>query len=62
MAEEFSCEGIRCIRHINSQKAERILGTLGGGNHFIELDKADDGSLYLVVHTGSRHLGEEVAE
>ncbi|MDE7339331.1 MAG: RtcB family protein [Lachnospiraceae bacterium] len=62
MAEEFSCEGIRCIRHINRQKAERNLGTLGGGNHFIELDKADDGSLYLVVHTGSRHLGEEVAE
>ncbi len=62
MAEKFSCEGIRCIRHINRQKAERSLGTLGGGNHFIELDKADDGSLYLVVHTGSRHLGEEVAE
>ncbi|MDE7277691.1 MAG: RtcB family protein [Lachnospiraceae bacterium] len=51
MAEEFSCEGIHCIRHINRQKAERSLGTLGGGNHFIELDKADDGSLYFVVHT-----------
>lgn len=62
MAEEFSYEGLRCIRHINRQKAERSLGTLGGGNHFIELDKGGDGSLYLVVHTGSRHLGEEVAE
>ena len=40
----------------------KSLGTLGGGNHFIELDQSDDGSLYLVVHTGSRHLGEEVAE
>ena len=62
MAEEFSFDGLHCIRHINRQKAERSLGTLGGGNHFIELDKALDGSLYLVVHTGSRHLGEEVAE
>ena len=62
MAEEFSYEGLHCICHINRPKADRSLGTLGGGNHFIELDKGDDGSLYLVVHTGSRHLGEEVAE
>ena len=62
MAEEFSYEGLHCIRHINQDKADRSLGTLGGGNHFIELDKGSDGSLYLVVHTGSRHLGEEVAE
>ena len=62
MAEEFFCERLCCARHINRQKAERSLGTLGGGNHFIELDKGEDGSLYLVVHTGSRHLGEEVAE
>lgn len=62
MAEEFSYEGLHCIRHINRNKADRSLGTLGGGNHFIELDKGNDGSLYLVVHTGSRHLGEEVAD
>lgn len=62
MAEEFSYEGLHCIRHINRNKADRSLGTLGGGNHFIELDKGADGCLYLVVHTGSRHLGEEVAE
>ena len=62
MAEDFSYEGLHCLRHINRQRADRSLGTLGGGNHFIELDKGDDGSLYLVVHTGSRHLGEEVAE
>jgi len=62
MAEEFSYEGLHCIRHINRNKADRSLGTLGGGNHFIELDRGTDGSLYLVVHTGSRHLGEEVAE
>ncbi len=62
MAEEFSYEGLHCIRHINRNKADRSLGTLGSGNHFIELDKGTDGSLYPVVHTGSRHLGEEVAE
>jgi len=62
MAKEFSCDELHCIRHINRQKAERSLGTLGGGNHFIELDIGKDGSLYLAVHTGSRHLGEEVAE
>ena len=62
MAEEFSYEELHCVQHINRQKADRSLGTLGGGNHFIELDKSTDGSMYLVVHTGSRHLGEEVAE
>lgn len=62
MAEAFSYEKLHCASHINRQKAERSLGTLGGGNHFIELDRGADGSLYLVVHTGSRHLGEEVAE
>lgn len=61
MAGEFSYERLHCLKYINRQKAERSLGTLGGGNHFIELDRGKDDSLYLVVHTGSRHLGEEVA-
>lgn len=47
---------------INTSLAERSLGTLGGGNHFIEVDKGDDGSLYLIIHTGSRNLGKRVAE
>ena len=46
---------------VNIPLAELSLGTLGGGNHFIEVDKDDDGNLYLVIHTGSRHLGLEVA-
>ena len=62
LAEGFPYGKLRCARHIHRQKAERSLGTLGGGNHFIELDRGTDGKLYLVVHTGSRHLGEEVAE
>lgn len=62
MAAEFPYEKLHCARHVNRPKAERSLGTLGGGNHFLELDRGEDGGLYLVVHTGSRHLGEEVAE
>lgn len=42
--------------------AYRSIGSLGGGNHFIELDKDNDGSLWFVIHTGSRHLGLEVAK
>lgn len=38
------------------------LGTLGGGNHFIEVDEDSDGVKYLVIHTGSRNLGKQVAE
>ena len=41
---------------------ERSMGTLGGGNHFIEIDEGSDGSKYLVIHTGSRNLGKQVAE
>lgn len=62
MAAEFPYEKLHCARHVNRPKAERSLGTLGGGNHFLELDRGEDGGLHLVVHTGSRHLGEEVAE
>ena len=41
--------------------APRAPGTLGGGNHFIEIDRATDGGLYLIIHTGSRNLGKQVA-
>lgn len=47
---------------INLDRAEKSLGTLGGGNHFIEVDKDTDGYLWLVIHTGSRNLGKQVAE
>ena len=51
-----------CARHVDLIRAEKSIGTLGGGNHFIEADKDDEGNLYIVVHSGSRHLGLEVAK
>ena len=54
-------EDLRSFNRINVSKAMRSLGTLGGGNHFIEVDKAGD-KVYVVIHSGSRHLGKEVTE
>ena len=50
-----------CCKHIDPDRAEPSLGTLGGGNHFIEADKGSDGEIYIVIHSGSRHLGVETA-
>lgn len=55
-------EELHCYKKVDTRKAKESLGTLGGGNHFIEIDKDDDGNLYLVIHTGSRNLGACVAE
>ncbi len=52
---------LACADEVNLARATRSTGSLGGGNHFIEIDKDDDGALYLVIHSGSRHLGVEVA-
>ena len=61
--EAFDLEALRCYRNLkDSRRLQRSLGTLGGGNHFIEVDKGSDGALYLVIHTGSRNLGKQVAE
>ena len=61
--ERFDLTGLRCYRSLkDARRLERSLGTLGGGNHFIEADKAADGTLYLVIHSGSRNLGKQVAE
>ena len=61
-ADEINLDDLRCVRHINMHRAIHSIGTLGGGNHFIEVGKDEKGALYLVVHSGSRHLGNEVAE
>lgn len=55
-------EALRCYKKVDTRRAKESLGTLGGGNHFIEVDKDEEGSLYLVIHTGSRNLGLQVAE
>ena len=61
--EHFDLMALRCYRQLrDTRRLERSLGTLGGGNHFIELDRAADGTCYLVIHSGSRNLGKQVAE
>lgn len=59
--EELDLTALCCYAAINPLRAEKSLGTLGGGNHFIEVDRDEEGNLYLVIHSGSRHLGLEVA-
>lgn len=52
---------LKCKNHINIDRAIKSVGTLGGGNHFIEIDKDIQGNKYLIIHTGSRYLGKQVA-
>lgn len=59
--EQIDLSELCCIKHIDQLRAEKSIGTLGGGNHFIEVDRDDNGQLYIIVHSGSRHLGVEVA-
>ena len=60
--KNIDLDNLRCIAKINKERAVYSLGSLGGGNHFIELDKDDEDNIYLVVHSGSRYLGKQVAE
>ena len=61
--ERFDLLDLRCYRGLkDARRLERSLGTLGGGNHFIEIDQAADGTKYMVIHSGSRNLGKQVAE
>ncbi len=61
--ERFDLTALRCYRSLrDTRRLERSLGTLGGGNHFIEVEAAGDGRRYLVIHSGSRNLGKQVAE
>lgn len=59
--EEINLEDLYCYKYIDPRRAEKSMGTLGGGNHFIEANKDEEGNIYVVVHSGSRHLGLEVA-
>ena len=61
--DEIDLNLLRCKTEgrINLDRAVKSLGTLGGGNHFIEANKDEEGKIFLVIHSGSRHLGLEVA-
>jgi RNA-splicing ligase RtcB len=61
-AENFDFSALYCKSKIDTDSAEKSLGTLGGGNHFIELDRCENGTLVLIIHSGSRSLGSGVAE
>ena len=58
--DEIDLRELRCARKVNLDRARRSIGSLGGGNHFIEVDRGENGRLFLVVHSGSRYLGTQV--
>ncbi len=61
--EPFDFERLRCWKHMDNRgRLKNSLGTLGGGNHFIEIDRGEDGTYWLVIHSGSRNLGKQVCE
>lgn len=60
-ASNVDLNKLKCAQFVDITRAQNSVGTLGGGNHFIEVDRDDDGCLYVVIHSGSRHLGVEVA-
>ena len=59
--KEIPLGELRCLRAVNDRRAQRSVGTLGGGNHFIEVDRDENNKLWLVIHSGSRYLGLQVA-
>lgn len=59
--DQCHIDHLYCAKKVSLGRAEKSLGTLGGGNHFIECNKDGEGRIYIVVHSGSRHLGLEVA-
>lgn len=60
--EHINLDELRCAKHVDLKRAVLSIGTLGGGNHFIELGADEEEQLYLVVHSGSRNLGKQVCE
>ena len=60
--EQIELEKLRCADAADIKRARHSIGTLGGGNHFIEVGQARGDGLFLIVHSGSRHLGNQVAK
>ena len=63
MSRRFEYEDLYCWKHLkNHDRLRKSLGTLGGGNHYIELDMDEDRNAYLAIHCGTRNLGKQIAE
>ena len=60
--EKIDLTSLRCAKHADTKRGALSIGTLGGGNHFIELGRDEEGQLYLVIHSGSRNLGKQVCD
>jgi len=60
--DEIALESLRCVSEVNINRARHSIGTLGGGNHFIEVGQNENGDIYIIVHSGSRHIGSQVAD
>lgn len=60
--DEINLDQLQCADNVDIDRARLSIGTLGGGNHFIEVGQGDNDRLFIVVHSGSRHIGKEVAE
>lgn len=58
----IAIDSLKCKEYVNLNRAYLSVGTLGGGNHFIEMNEDKNENIYLVVHSGSRHLGKQIAE
>ena len=60
---DFDLSELMCYKALkNTERLENSLGSLGGGNHFIEIDEDKNGDKYLIIHTGSRNLGIQIAK
>jgi len=62
ITDRLGLEDLMCVHSINMERALCSVGTLGGGNHFAELEQDEEGRYYLVIHSGSRYLGKQVAD
>ena len=62
LSKRLDLDRLLCKDSVNLDRARKSIGTLGGGNHFIEVGKGSEGEFYLVVHTGSRNMGKQIAE
>ncbi|MBR1528144.1 MAG: RtcB family protein [Oscillospiraceae bacterium] len=60
-ARQIDLSELYCYKNIHAEHALLSIGSLGGGNHFIEVDRDENKNIYLVIHSGSRHLGVEIA-